>query len=554
MSINKNFVVKNGLEVFGDLLVANSQTNRVGVGTTNPRDLLDIDGNITIRGSINDGSSTGIANQYLRATGSTVAWDSFPRLRSGFIEVASPGQTIFPAAQDYPHSPEFIDVYVDGSKLNSSEYSSIAADTRVQLVSALSGGETVELIAYNTVSVGTGGTGIQGISLRDTGVEVGNPGGTKIIDFVGAALTSSGTGVAVTVTIPSFPEFFWYEVIDEQTVYSDYNIGVGTSDIQSRLEVFGDSRISGNLLVAGISTAGSVEALSGIITSLSSTNINCGVLTATSIGSGIVTSVSISTNDLESLQINVSGVCTVGELSSTNANLSGILTASAINSTTGIITSLTTTDIITDTISVSGISSFSDLNVQSISVASTATIGTSLTVGGDLSVDGSTTILDIVQIDENGIGITTSQSSQALSVTGISTFDGITKFGSQIVEKTTGDFSTGIGTFPTIDLSSSTVVLGNTVGIITAWNFTNLSSINGTTSTVTVILSASSSNTYPSDYYIDGVGSLPTPSTVLWPSGVVPLPTNNYDIINFTVVRDGSGTYTIFGNSITGFA
>ena len=34
MAINKNFVIKNGVEVNSNLIVGDSDTNRVGVGTT----------------------------------------------------------------------------------------------------------------------------------------------------------------------------------------------------------------------------------------------------------------------------------------------------------------------------------------------------------------------------------------------------------------------------------------------------------------------------------------------------------------------------------------
>jgi hypothetical protein len=34
MSINKNFVVKNGFEVSTDLILANADTRKVGIGTT----------------------------------------------------------------------------------------------------------------------------------------------------------------------------------------------------------------------------------------------------------------------------------------------------------------------------------------------------------------------------------------------------------------------------------------------------------------------------------------------------------------------------------------
>jgi hypothetical protein len=46
MSINKNFVVKNGFEVSTDLILANADTRRVGVGSTNPQFTLDVAGGI----------------------------------------------------------------------------------------------------------------------------------------------------------------------------------------------------------------------------------------------------------------------------------------------------------------------------------------------------------------------------------------------------------------------------------------------------------------------------------------------------------------------------
>jgi hypothetical protein len=46
MSISKNFVVKNGFEVSTDLILANADTNKVGVGTTNPQYTLHVSGGI----------------------------------------------------------------------------------------------------------------------------------------------------------------------------------------------------------------------------------------------------------------------------------------------------------------------------------------------------------------------------------------------------------------------------------------------------------------------------------------------------------------------------
>jgi hypothetical protein len=46
MSINKNFVVRHGFEVSTDLILANADTRKVGIGTTNPQYKLDVAGGI----------------------------------------------------------------------------------------------------------------------------------------------------------------------------------------------------------------------------------------------------------------------------------------------------------------------------------------------------------------------------------------------------------------------------------------------------------------------------------------------------------------------------
>ena len=46
MAVNKNFVVKNGLEVNTQLILADANTNKVGIGSTAPRFELDVAGGI----------------------------------------------------------------------------------------------------------------------------------------------------------------------------------------------------------------------------------------------------------------------------------------------------------------------------------------------------------------------------------------------------------------------------------------------------------------------------------------------------------------------------
>ena len=48
MAVNKNFVVKNGLEVATDVILANATTKNVGIGSTQPEFTLDVRGGIGV--------------------------------------------------------------------------------------------------------------------------------------------------------------------------------------------------------------------------------------------------------------------------------------------------------------------------------------------------------------------------------------------------------------------------------------------------------------------------------------------------------------------------
>ena len=57
MAVNKNFVVKNGLEVNDDLIMANSSNSRVGIGTSVPNYTLHSFGDLTSAKSFAAGCS-----------------------------------------------------------------------------------------------------------------------------------------------------------------------------------------------------------------------------------------------------------------------------------------------------------------------------------------------------------------------------------------------------------------------------------------------------------------------------------------------------------------
>jgi len=74
MAIQKNFVVKNGLEVATALLIANSATQKVGIGTTNPTAKLEVSGEIkATQGVYVSGIATAVNELNVGVGGTTLA-------------------------------------------------------------------------------------------------------------------------------------------------------------------------------------------------------------------------------------------------------------------------------------------------------------------------------------------------------------------------------------------------------------------------------------------------------------------------------------------------
>jgi len=251
MGYNKNFVVKNGLEVGTNLIVADPTTLSVGIGTTFPRYTLHTlggigatfatitgvgtIGNIVLSGGVSAGSSQGVAGQYLVRTGDGVTWQSFPTTRTTSTQTATAAQTFFVFA----YIVGLLDVYVNGVKLTAAEF--VATDgASVTITQPCFGGETVEFIAYSTVSAGVGYTGINGITVQNSGITTGNGLSITSINFTGAGVAVAGSGVGVTVTIAGAGGSgtnYWSKTAVGINTLS--NVGIGTTNPTNTLTVSG---------------------------------------------------------------------------------------------------------------------------------------------------------------------------------------------------------------------------------------------------------------------------------------------------------------------------
>lgn len=162
---NKNFVVKHGLEVNTNLIFADQDVNKVGIGTTIVNNTLQVNGgigattlsvtgittvkNIVITGTVSAGSTVGTTDQYLASVGTGVTWKNVVTPRTSTVYTAGVGSTSFSATYEVG----LIDVYINGVRLvppPSGLAEFVASDgSNVYLNDACFGGEIVELVVYN---------------------------------------------------------------------------------------------------------------------------------------------------------------------------------------------------------------------------------------------------------------------------------------------------------------------------------------------------------------------------------------------------------------------
>jgi hypothetical protein len=216
MAVQKNFVIKNGIEVNNNLIFADTGSNKVGVATTNPNYTFHVNGgigatnlavtgittikNLVLDGPISIGGTTGKDKFYLTSTGTGVTWSRLTRNSS--YSVAFEGQTDF----YLNYSVGSVEVYVNGVRLAPDEFLANSGNV-VVLEDACFGGETVEILATDVIPTGTAVISI-GSTVQKDGTIIGSASSITTFNFTGAGVSvtsASAYGVDINIDAVSNP-------------------------------------------------------------------------------------------------------------------------------------------------------------------------------------------------------------------------------------------------------------------------------------------------------------------------------------------------------------
>ena len=192
-------------------------------------------------------------------------------------------------------------------------------------------------------------------------------------------------------------------------------------------------------------------------------------------------------------------------------------------------------------------------------------IANGLTVSGIATIDQFTSAdsnIDLLTVGAGGTVLTASAdgtvavgigtTTATLTVTGETILDGVTHFDGTITEKIHNTYGTDIPStngVMTLDVNTGTVVVGVLTEAVGEWAFTGVDTSGPKATTMTLIIDSDSLLGYAETCSVNGGA----PFGVRWGGGIAPLPTNNEDIISFTIATDSNGQIRVFGSSSLNF-
>ena len=415
-AINKNFVVKNGLEISTDLIIADANTRKVGIGTTVPRYTLHVNGGIGVTNAYVSGITT-VINELRVGTGGTI-----------FSVIAGPagvGQSVGVGTAN----PAFLlDIRSPVSTGQTALY--VQGDVRI------TGDLSADDITFDDAT-------LSNLTVTEA-LNVTSPG---ISTFGGYVDINSDVDISGTLNVSGITTLGSYVDINNSVDVSGALNVVGLSTLGGYVDINNSVDISNNLNVTGIATIATVD-------------INAGEIDVTRIGTGNLSVTGIGTI-VNGFITNLTGTAgTITTFDSTNGtitNLTGTAgTITTFNSTNGTITNLTGTAGTITTFNSTN-STITNLTGTNVFYSGIGTVG-SLSIGSTQVISSARELQNIVTLDA-----TTTATIEAAIANAPNTFTDLTV--------------TGISTLGTVRISSG--IITATSGIVTYFgdgNFLNLTS------------------------------------------------------------------------------
>ena len=422
MSINKNFVVKNGLEVDVKTLYVDAVNNRVGVGTTIPTSDFEVDGNANIKNQIvSKFASVGISTfatagiSTLTATTIVATAATFTSAIFGSLSISgnssigdATNDTVTINAQVASNlDPATTDIYDLG---NAKRWRDLNIARTINATTFIGSGSSVGVSTVGFITATN--AFISGVSTVGTALSVTGP--AKFAGNVAVTGVSTFTGDTL---------ISGFSTVSKAAIFSsDVNVS-GATTVGTALSVTGPTKLNTHLAVTGVSTFFGDVLISGFSTiskaAIFSSDVN--VSGATTVG----TALSVTGPAKFAGNVAVTGVSTftgtvnAGFITASNAYISGVTTVGTLNfDSIGGSAGATLPSITNTFLSVSGVATINQANITRLSVTGVSTFT------GDTLISGFSTVSKaaIFSSDVNVSGVSTV--GTALSVTGPAKFAG----------------------------------------------------------------------------------------------------------------------------------
>jgi len=330
MAVNKNFIVKHGLEVDTNLIFANGDTNRVGIGTTVPQYTL----------HVFEGTGIGATNIFV--TGITTVINELRVGTGGTIFSVIAGPTGFGQSVGVGTStPAFLlDVH---SPVSTGQTAiRVRGDGRITGNLVIESGVTLSTLNVTGISTFVGFTTFQdyvfiqdGLNVTGTGATLSSLNVTGVSTFAGITTVTGTTLFSKQLNVSGVSTFAGITTVTGTTLFSKQLNVSGVSTFAGITTVTGPTLFSKQLNVSGVSTFVGFSTFNDYVFIQDGLNVTGTGATSTTLNvTGVSTFVGFSTfNDYVFIQdgLNVTGT----GATLTTLNVTGVSTFAGITTVTG---------------------------------------------------------------------------------------------------------------------------------------------------------------------------------------------------------------------------